>query len=154
MADQKEITVRLKSVQLLSFGITEAGRNLTEPLIPDDCQFNWDLNFKTDVNTKTIRVILKTALGSKKDVPMVELVGMETQMIFEVLNLDEFVDPKTKKAKLPVFIMPKLGEISISTARGIFLVSVAGTIFSNALVPLVNLASLQPPKKAIEQLVT
>lgn len=150
MADQN-ITIRLKAVQLLGFELTEAGRKLTVAPATEDYQFNWNVNVTGDVPSKTIHCVLKTSLGSKRDVPMIPFVQMEVQALFDVLNFDELViDPKTQKPKIPIPIISKLAEIVISTARGIFLVNVAGTIFNKALMPLINTQELQPPKSASE----
>jgi hypothetical protein len=137
-AKTKDFIVQLKSAKLLGFEITEAGNKVENQIDRDNYEFKWDISFKVDQKVKAITVTLITTLFDKISSPKIDLVRLKTEFTVEVKNFNDFMDKGTNKPVIPGTIIPILANIAVSTTRGIFLVCVSPTKFSNALIPLTD----------------
>lgn len=131
-------TVKLRSVKVLGFEITEAGKVLDHPIVEDGYEYRWNLRVDAIKAERSLDAVLTTHLAEKA-APKVDLATLKIQLIIEVKNFEAFqIDDKTQQVIIPAPLMPVIGGIAVATARGIFLLCVLPTKFSNALIPLIN----------------
>jgi len=124
-------TFSIKDIELLDYSITSP----TKP-IESQTPFRFDMNiehrFKLD--TKTVFVIVTFNIFAQ-DTDF-KLGNAKISCIYNVTNLDEFVDKD--KITVPNDIIITLNSISLSTCRGVLFTLFKGTFLHHAILPIVD----------------
>ncbi len=145
---EKEIPVkyRLKAIEVLEV-------KLECPLIPNpkNITYGFTINVeqKVDVKKKCVIVFIEILVA----VEVVEKESMQVgsvklSYIYEVDNLESFINTKTGLVKFPDEFNTTLNDISISTSRGVLFSLFKGTFLHNAILPLVNPKDIVPKEKS------
>ena len=79
--------------------------------------------------------------------------SLTANCIFEVENMNDFMDTKTRNINLPEEFVITLNSITISTARGIMFNQFKGTFLHNAILPIIKPESILIQKHG-EKIVT
>lgn len=148
MAGEKKDTVRLmvrvKTLKLLGFQVTEYGNSLQES-IPDE-KYEVQFEFATNINPeiKTFHTILLVRLLDKSRTVQVlpELASMRLQFDLLIKNFDEVVKQEEGTAHVPDNIIKMAFSSAIAAARGMFVLCSGVYKFSNAIIPLINIDEL------------
>ena len=129
----EEISIELKSIELLDSTLNHPGYILSE-----STTFHFDLNIEHNINIDE-KVIFVTndiqILNEKRDF---KLGSVKVNCVFEIANLDNFVDSKLSTINLPDQFATILNSITISTARGIMFSQFKGTFLQHAYLPVID----------------
>ena len=135
------INFQLKGIELL-----EACLNHPKHAILDLKIFHFDikLEHKLSVENKIIAVIIYIDLfNEQRDIKLGSVVA---SCIFEVVNMNDFTDLKSKNTKLPDEFLTTINSITISTARGIMFNQFKGTFLHSAILPIIDPKSFKIQK--------
>ena len=139
---------RIKDIELLEI-------SLNQPLEPLKNQtifhFNLGLEQKIYADIKLVKVITK--IGVSQDNNEAQLASITVGCIFEVINLEEFIDTKTKQVNLSESILNTFNAISISTVRGIMYSQFKGTFLQHAILPVIDTAAIMKTNNQADQAV-
>ncbi|MDP4292461.1 MAG: hypothetical protein Q8908_15390 [Bacteroidota bacterium] len=127
------IDVQLKGIELL-----EACLNHPKQATPDLKVFHFDmkLEHKLNVENKFIAVVFYVDLfNAERDI---KLGSVTASCIFEIANIDDFLDSKTQNVNLPEDFLISINSITISTVRGIMFSQFKGTFLHNAFLPIID----------------
>lgn len=142
--DTVRLKVRVKTLKLLGFQVTEYGNNLQQS-IPDD-KYEVQFEFTTNLNIplKIFHTILLVRLLDKsRDIEALpELANMRLQFDLLIINFDDVVKKKEGTAIVPDSIIKMAFSSAIAAARGMFVLCSTVYKFSNAIIPLINIDEL------------
>ncbi len=132
-----QIGMRLKSVQLIAFEITDIGRNLKEQPSFDEYEFSFEVAPVTNIEEETVVMLLKISIFGLKTK---EAYGFfTTEFTFEARGIKTIATPQEAGLiNVDVNFLRMVAGICVSTARGMLVMALANTKISNALVPIVN----------------
>jgi hypothetical protein len=141
---EKEISV---SFQLKSIELLEACLNHPKHLNADLKVFHFDIKIGHKLDTDNKMFIALIDIGLFNELRELKLGSLTAHCIFEIENMIDFMDTKTKKINLPDEFIITMNSITISTARGIMFNQFKGTFLHNAILPIVNPGSFVMQKK-------
>lgn len=140
MKEVKNIEFSIKGILVTKFSL-----DLKEELIKRQAQepnFN-EYTFEVNVlnqgyikeNILNSMISMKVFLDKEKKT---ELGNISISNIFEINNLNEFVNEKENSLNLPDSFEASIIGISLSHTRAIFITKCAGTFLQNAVMPILN----------------
>lgn len=140
MKEIKNIEFTIKGILVTKFSL-----DLKEELIKMQAQkpnFN-EYTFEVNVlnqgyikeNILNSMISMKVFLDKEKKT---ELGNISISNIFEINNLNEFVNEKENSLNLPDSFEASIIGISLSHTRAIFITKCAGTFLQNAVMPILN----------------
>lgn len=107
--------------------------------------FGFDIQFKVTPNLKENVVIIFVDLKVKDQEQNDQLGQFSALLHFGVDDLEKIVSTgELKQAEIPQPLLSTLVGISASTLRGLMFGAFKGTFLHNAILPLVDIGSLQP----------
>jgi hypothetical protein len=131
----------IRNPELIGFGVSrirELAFSLNEDLFkPDEKEVIVNYLNKLGHNDAGFVNFRLRAAFVYKNFPDEELFSIEVQNIFEVRDLNKFID-KDKKLLLPGWFLITLVNMSVGHTRAILAKQTAGSIFSDKLLPVVN----------------
>lgn len=133
-----DIRFKLKGLELLNVTMNQPEKPLPEPVT-----FHFKINLEQKINfeKKLVFVVTSIMVSHEKDKES-KLGSITTSCIFEVTNLDEFVNLKNQVSFTDETLL-SLNEISISTTRGILFSQFRGTFLHQAFLPNIDVKSLK-----------
>jgi hypothetical protein len=124
---------KLRDIEILDLSIIHPNKPI-EPVVT----YNFDVKIELKILTeKDLYLSICTVDVSNKETGD-KCGNIKVCTYFEVQNLKEFIDEKTKKTNLPKELETTLNSICLSTTRGIMFSEFRGTFLHNALLPLVD----------------
>jgi hypothetical protein len=131
------IEMGIQSIRLEGFEIMEAGQKVKRQLAPDNYEFLLTFNFQLNEVDKTVDIRLHAILSNKDTKEQLALI--KTLIVINVINFYE-VAIKTPEGlyMLPQGVLALFTSISVSTTRGMSVMCLANTSFSNAFIPVFN----------------
>lgn len=133
--NEKEVSV---SFQLKGIELLDACLNQPKQSNADLKVFHFDIKIEHKLNTENKLFIALIDIGLFNEQRDLKLGSLTANCIFEVENMNDFMDTKTKKINLPDEFVITLNSITISTARGIMFNQFKGTFLHNAILPIIN----------------
>ena len=128
-----DIEFQIRGIELL-----DSCLNAPKNQLPNNSVFQFDINLehRLSIENKLVIVICSVSiLSENKD----EVLGqIKTSCIFQVSNLDTFLDNNSNDLKFPEEFIITLNSISISTTRGVMFSFFRGTFLHNAVLPMVD----------------
>jgi len=142
---QVNATLSIKEVRFISFQLTDYAKSNKE-IIPTE-KFEFELNLQTglDEKEKLLSFNLSGKLFAKNENIKYQLAELKSLTTFFILNFDEVaVRNPPQMVGMPNAIMNVCCSIAISTLRGMYAVQLQPTIYSNAIVPVIDPSLLLP----------
>lgn len=148
MTEQKPLNfvTRIKSLKLISHTIDDHPRDLKI----DESKITFNISFSMSVNVKEKMVTIVNPISIFSDQEQKMRLGyIEPKGEFVIENFDEV---KQTNNTLPLPIVATYVGVVISSARGMLSLVSKGTLFENAIIPIINpTAFLQQIKDEIER---
>jgi hypothetical protein len=129
--------IKIVDIILKRFSIEDVKSDLNSKLFV----FEFTINFNIDPNTKLITLDLLTKVFADKSKETF-LAKMESQGIFEVINLDKIIEEHNG---VPNMILVNFAGVMVSTTRGFMILESKGTIINGAVMPFVDPNSFFKP---------
>jgi preprotein translocase subunit SecB len=139
MKNQKNepiVEFQIKGIELIKFSLIPPLQPLSKQTT---FQFNIQLEQKIDVEQKLVIVFTTIDISNKDD--NTQLASLTVSCIFEVANINEFVNDSSKLVTIPEEVLITFNSICISTLRGVMFSNLKGTFLHNAILPVVNPAT-------------
>ena len=140
---EKEMSV---SFQLKGIELLEACLNHPKQPNADLKVFHFDINIGHKLKLEENLFIALINIGLFNEKRDLKLGSISANCIFQIENMNDFMDTKTKKINLPDEFVVTLNSITISTIRGIMFSQFKGTFLHNAILPIVNPGSFSMQK--------
>jgi hypothetical protein len=133
------IAVNIKDIEIVN-------AVLKAPKAPRELRgFGFDMQFKTTILVPENLVVISTDVTIKDNDTGDNLGQFSAAFYFSVENLQAHVSYGDRKnPELPPELFNTLLGVSVSTMRGLMYGTFKGTFLDNALLPLVDLAKIQP----------
>ena len=127
------ITFQLKGIDLIETCLNHPKQ---DDLVFKVFHFEIKIDHQINAEKKLFKAIITTEIhNEQKDL---KLGSITANCIFEIVNISEFIDPKSKQINLPEDFISTINSITISTARGIMFDQFKGTFLHHALLPIVD----------------
>jgi hypothetical protein len=136
------IDYRLKGIELLNFSI-----NAPNFPLPDKQVFQFDINIEYKINEKDCLLIVVVSISIKNQNKDAEYGKVRVSCIYELKYLSRFFDLENHSLSIPEDFRNALNVISISTTRGVMFTLFKGTFLHNAILPILNLNTLEEKKE-------
>jgi len=140
----------MKEIQNISFSIknifvTKFSLDLKEELIrlqnekPEYNNYTFEVNVVNQgyIKENMLNSIISMKVFMDKE-KKTELGNISISNIFEIKNLNDFVNEKENTLNLPATFESSIIGISLSHTRAIFVTKCAGTFLQNAVMPILN----------------
>ncbi len=134
--NEVKFNYQIKGIEILDFSMIAPVKIITEIK-----RYNFDLHVTQNFNVENKLAFVIVTIGINDD-KMVKLASFKTNIIFEVSDIEKFVDKKTKAVIFPAEFIYTLNSVAISTARGLMFSQFRGTYLHNAILPLVDMQKL------------
>ena len=133
MEEQKNITFRLKNIELSQTSLSVVTESITNDTI---FKFNINIEHLVNLNENVIAIKPIVEIFIEENNNKTILGGLSASLVFEFENLPSFVIDN--EVKLPTDIIIAINSISISTIRGIMFSTFKGTYLHNAFLPIID----------------
>ena len=127
----KNITFTATGIELLDYAITTP-----KQAIAAWTPYRFDLNIEHRFNIEQKRVFVVVTVRVHADGIESELVSAKVSCIYNIVNLENFVEGK--KVTFPPDFIFKLNSISLSTVRGVLFTLFRGTFLHNVILPVID----------------
>ena len=133
------------------FGFTDYGSSNKIKINEDGYDFEFTLRFSANEQEKKATVGLNTKLFEKaKDSLRNQLAFLKSEFVFRVENFNELVIREGDKTEIKQALIHFCFTIALSTVRGMYNVKLENSLYSNAVLPIVQLSDLSITKESIE----
>lgn len=139
------ITLSLKEVKCLNFTLTNYAKENKRPISSDGYEFEFKSQTNINEKDKTFIVNFSTKLYRKENSKKNELAELISLVIFGIVNYSEIIINE-QGLLVPDQLISTCTGIALSTTRGMYAVKLEQTLYSNAVVPLID-SKLFVPKK-------
>lgn len=135
---ESNISLRLSSLKILSFSVNNDSKLKSIKNII----FSLGVKMKIDSNNNRVEVVVIVKVFSEKT-KKTEIGEVITSNTFEVKNLKRHIkDSNENFNTIPFNLASSIVGISVSNTRGILITKAAGTILSDAIIPIINPSEL------------
>lgn len=137
MAENK-FAVKLAEVRTEEVSCKEPDKRIIESFNDNFLSVGFTSYFGSDIdlNTVTVHLIFNYDYGDEESGDLLRLLNYKGSFDFVFDDLKNYIDPKSNKFRLPDYVLEKLLDISISTARGIIIVKTAGSFINKFYLPV------------------
>lgn len=124
--------------RIVALDVLEA--NLVAPTqnLPKQIMFQFDVNLEHRWNTKDNIFIVITSISIFSNEKEHKLATFKTNTVFQVEELENYVDTENNKTKIPTDVILDINELAISTTRGSLFSFLRGTYLHNAVLPIID----------------
>lgn len=138
----------LSEGKFLGFNWTEFGQSNKEQIPADLYEFQFALQLNAIEDLRVISLSLITKLFDKRDNnDKKEICQLSSSVTFNINNFDEVLKKNgAGQILIPDQIIQICGGIAVSNIRGMFIIKLQDSIYSNALLPLIDPKILVPQK--------
>jgi hypothetical protein len=133
----KPVRYQLKGIELLDFCF-----NHPKQQIPAQIVFNFDIKLEHKIPVDNNLIAVVVTIDIKDDSRTNKLGSMMASCIYDVPDIKDFIDKKSKVPKLPDAFITTINSITISTVRGLMFSQFRGTFLHNAILPVIDPKSL------------
>lgn len=146
------VTLSLQEVKCLSFNLTEYGTSNKRQISFEGYEFSFTINFNLIEPTKQAKVSMLCKLIEKQsETVKYELAELKAEGVFLLQNYSDIIlrDNTKKNILIPNPLIELCNGIIVSSVRGMFSIKLENTLYSNAILPLLNPSQLIPKHKAV-----
>jgi hypothetical protein len=134
----QQVSLHFTGIDLLDFKLVQLEQPVQEF---KSFSFNISMEQRIAHEQKLVLVVATILVTDKPD--GIVLGSVKTCCIFEVGNMEDFMDPASKVVTLPEMAVTTLNSLSISTSRGIMYGLFKGTFLHAAFLPIIDPKSFQ-----------
>jgi len=142
---QKKVTAKPVRYQLKGIELMDFCFNHPKQQMPSQMVFNFDIKLEhkipADNNLIAVVVTIEIKDGSSTN----RLGSLMVSCIYDVPDIKDYIDKKTKVPKFPETFITTINSLSISTVRGLMFSQFRGTFLHNAILPVID------PKSFVSQ---
>lgn len=141
------LTISIIETKCISFSLTEYALNNKAPISQDRYEFAFAVNLTLLDTLKQVRVLISVKLFEKDDKGgKSQIAELNSSYLFLIHNFDEALqrDPVSGNWIIPREFFQLFNGISISGVRGMYSVKLDDTLYSNAVLPIVDANLLLP----------
>jgi hypothetical protein len=140
------ITLRLLDVKCIFFELSEYAKTNTYQPAFDAYEFQFKLQASVLEEEKEFVINLDVKLFEKRGNIKYELSNLVCHLKFALVNYNEIILKRDNIIQIPDQLIITCAGIVVSSARGMFAVNLNGTLYSNAVVPLIDPKIFIPQK--------
>jgi len=130
---KKDISFKLKGIELLDVKLMHP-----ENPLPTQMNYNFNISLEHRINIENKLIVVISSIEILHEDKKIHLGLIKASCIYEISNMEEFVEKDNNEVKMPDGILTNLNSITISTVRGIMFSQFKGTFLHNAYMPIVN----------------
>ncbi|MEL7588746.1 MAG: hypothetical protein AAGU19_18690 [Prolixibacteraceae bacterium] len=129
----QEVKFQIKNIELLDFALKQPDLPLSE-----ETKYKFNINIEQKFNESEDLVAVTTTINIIREADQQMQGVISANCIYQVENLNQYANEKTKTIQLPAQFNTTLISISLSTTRGIMFSQFRGTFLHNAILPIIN----------------
>ncbi len=129
----QEVKFQIKNIELLDFALKQPDLPLSE-----ETKYKFNINIEQKFNESEHLVAVTTTINIIREADQQMQGVISANCIYQVENLNQYANEKTKTIQLPAQFNTTLISISLSTTRGIMFSQFRGTFLHNAILPIIN----------------
>ena len=132
------ITFSIRTAECLSFSFTDYA--LKNKIAIDSGSFQYDFKVQQTVlpDEKNLSVTFLTTLLEIQGASRIPLADLTSKMIFHIVNFDDVIQTVNNQFQISNALLSLASGISASTVRGMFVIKLQGSIYTNAVMPAVD----------------
>jgi len=143
---QIQISFSLRTCKCLLFELTDVAKQNQIGIPFDKYKFDFRFKFDLDGEKKTATIRIDSVLSSISDTPGI-LATLNSINEFLIVNFDKVVVKNIHgQLQIPDAALHSFLSVSVSSLRGMYIIKLEDTIYSNAILPLVDTSQLVPKK--------
>lgn len=146
------ITFGIIDLDIASFNFSQYALENKKEIPFEGYEFQFKFNMGIDQQNKQCSVTFNVELFEKKsEMEKIQLVDLQSFILFTIVNFEEIIIKKLDNVNynIPDQLIILLAGISLSTSRGILAAKLDGSIYKNAIIPIMDPKSFIPPKPNI-----
>ena len=143
---QIQMTFSIKTCKCVLFELTPFGKKNTDRIPDDKFVFNFSFKFGLDESTKLATIEVGSTLANV-NTPDEILANLNAVNEFLIVNFNESIvrNPDGQLA-MPDPILASLLSLVVSSLRGMYAVKLDGSLYANAIIPLIDTNTLLPKR--------
>lgn len=124
-----------------SFNFSKFAIDNKENIAFDKYRFSFTIRIDVEKEKELVIVKLGTTLAKLENDQEI-IATLDSTTVFKVLNLSKFLIENAEGTLIPDPIVIQFFSIAISNARGMFTIKLADSIYSNAVVPIIDVSKM------------
>ncbi len=134
-----QLIIRIVEMKCLSFEVSARFKELKEALTADRYEFQFELSSNAIEAEKSFEVLLLITLFEKqKGSAKVELASLKSFTVFQLGNYAEMIRKEGNDLLIADQLIEITGGLALSASRGMFSMSVANSVISNSIIPIID----------------
>ncbi len=144
------VSIGLVEHKFVSFQLSEYAKSNTSQVAFDKYEFTFEFNMQLLEIEKQIRVDFNSNLFLKEEQLNVELASLRLSCLFRIVNFEDIIKrDATNRLLTPNVLIQTCNTIALGSARGMYTMALADTLYSNAVLPLINPSTLTPKENQV-----
>jgi hypothetical protein len=131
--ENKSIGFQIKAIELLDYALNAPNQPLQNNPV-----FQYDIQLQQRISNEKNLVIVVCEVSIFNESKNYNYGKIKASCVYEVPELNSFVDNVTKHVSFPEEFITTLNSVSISTTRGIAFSMFRGTFLHNAVLPIID----------------
>lgn len=124
------------------FSLTEFAKSNKKSILYTDYIYDFNVSFTTKIEEKKLVVTIETNLKGNFETKAELISHIKSLHVFSINNIEEALIMTERGKEMPEqAIIPLIG-IACSNLRGMLAVKLEGSIYSNAIVPIIDVTNL------------
>jgi hypothetical protein len=144
-----ELNFAIVGCECKIFNFTRFAQENKTSIATDKYQFTSNISTQIDAEKKLISVEIRSVLSGNSEEVKGQLATVESVIDFNVVNIEEILINSEQGTLLPDQVMAQFLSISFSTLRGMLAIKLEGSLYSNAIFPIIDVSRLLPKKSPL-----
>jgi hypothetical protein len=137
-----EVTFGIIDCKCVSFNFTDFAINNTNAIPNDKYEFGLNINLNVDEISKKITIRISSFLVNNSSDKKEVIANIESINEFNVVNLNDVIIKSANGNALPNQVLTQFFAIAVSNLRGMYAVKLDGSLYSNAVLPIIDVSKL------------
>ncbi len=138
------LSLSIKECKCTKFSFTEFAKSNKSIIPPDQYLFTFNFGLNIREMERLVAIKLDSTLTGNSPEVKENIASIETNHHFLVNNFEDVTIKKNYRIEMYDQVLMPFLSISLSNLRGMFAIKLEDSIYSNAIVPLVDVSQLLP----------
>jgi len=129
----EKIGFKIEGIELLEYSL-----KAPEKILPENLEYKFEIAIEHKISIELKKIFVICSIGIHCESENTQFAHAKISCIYDIPEVDKFLDTKNNKIELPEIMGVTLNSISISTSRGVMFMLLRGTFLHNVILPIVD----------------
>ena len=128
-----KFSFKIEGIELLEYSL-----KAPQTILPDNLEYKFEIGIEHKISIELSKIFVICSIAIHCESENTQFAHAKISCIYDLPDVDKFMDKENNKIQLPEIIGVTLNSISISTSRGVMFTLLRGTFLHNVILPIVD----------------